>query len=314
MKTRNGIAKHWKLFVAITIFALVVWFSPPAMAKDLIALSIANQVNQAWINLANGVKEECKKLGYDVLLVDAEDKTAKQIADTEDALTKNPKILLLTGVDKGTARLIDIAKAKGIRTITLGRDYGGDVASFIGADNFTTGVMWVEWFENYSKGKEFKLILITGTPGAASSVAREEGANKTFPKYPNLKELARQSGYYRRDKTLPVAEDLVQRFPDAQGIMGWNDEVAMGALAAAKSQNRKLVITGGDGNLDALMAIKNGDLAMSLVYDLKGIGVKGVQFADMVIKGKTVSKIVYVDQIYVTKENVDKFLREWYNK
>jgi len=71
-----------------------------------------------------------------------------------------------------------------------------------------------------------------------------------------LKVLARQAGYYRRDKTLPVAEDLLQRHADVQGIIGWNDEVAMGALAAVKSQNRKgIAITGGDGNRDTCEAI-----------------------------------------------------------
>jgi len=173
MKTLKRITKHWKLFLVMTLFPLVLWLAPPAMAKDLIAASIANQINQAWINMANGIKHECKQLGYDLLLVDAEDKTAKQIADTEDALTKNPKVLLLTGVDKGTAQLIDMAKKKGIPTITLMRDYGGDVVSYIGVDNERIGEMIIEWYANYLKGRKSKVIIITGTPGAASSVDRE---------------------------------------------------------------------------------------------------------------------------------------------
>jgi len=64
--------------------------------------------------MAKGIKTESAKLGYDLLLIDAQDNTAKQISDTEDALTKGPKFLLLTGVDKGTAQLIDMAKKKGI--------------------------------------------------------------------------------------------------------------------------------------------------------------------------------------------------------
>jgi ABC-type sugar transport system substrate-binding protein len=37
--------------------------------------------------------------------------------------------------------------------------------------------------------------------------------NKTLPKYSNIV-VARQSGYYRREKTLPVVEDLLQRHSD----------------------------------------------------------------------------------------------------
>jgi ribose transport system substrate-binding protein len=133
--------------------------------------------------------------------------------------------------------------------------------------------MFTEYHAKLAGGKEWKLIAITGTPGAASSVDREKGFDATLPKFPNLKVLARQAGYYRRDKTLPVAEDLLQRHPDVQGIIGWNDEVAMGALAAVKSQNRKgIAITGGDGNRDTCEAILKGEVNASLMYDLKGIG------------------------------------------
>ena len=172
----------------LTLFLFAAFLIPSAGAaeKVLIAASIANQINQAWINMAQGIKEECAKMGFDLILVDAEDKTAKQISDTEDALTKNPKVLLLTGVDHGAAQVAEMAAKKGIPTINLGRNYGNAV-SFIGADNYTTGVMFTEYHVKRAAGKEYKLIAITGTPGAASSVAREKGLDATLPKHPNIK-------------------------------------------------------------------------------------------------------------------------------
>jgi ribose transport system substrate-binding protein len=301
------LAKSWKCLFTPLVFVFALGMVSSASAKDLIAASIANQINQAWINMANGIKSEAAKLGYDLLLVDAQDNTAKQISDTEDALTKNPKFLLLTGVDKGTAQLIDMAKKKGSPTITLMRDYGGDVVSFVGVDNVLVGEGIIEWYGKYLKGKASKVIIITGTPGAASSTDRETGVNKTLPKYPNIKEAARQSGYYRREKTLPVVEDLLQRHSDVEAVLGFNDEIAMGALAAAKAQKRKLVITGTDGNADALKAIGAGDITMSVVFDMVDMGRKGVQFADAVLKGKTVPKKYNMEMIFVTKENVSKY-------
>jgi ribose transport system substrate-binding protein len=297
--------------VGLMVLAFIVSFTTvgSAQQKILIAASVANQINQAWINMAKGIKEECQKMGFDLILIDAQDKTAKQIADTEDALAKNPNVLLLNGVDHGAAQLADMAQKKGIPCINLGRNYG-NATSFIGADNYTTGVMFTEFHAKMAAGKPYKFIAITGTPGAASSVAREKGMDEILPKYPYLKLVDRQAGYYRRDKTLPVAEDLLQRHKDLQGIMGWNDEVAMGALAAAMSQNRKgLIITGGDGNRDAVEAIAKGELTASLMYDLKGIGHLGVQMAAKLIKGEEVKKIIYVPQVWITKENVKQFLQ-----
>jgi ribose transport system substrate-binding protein len=298
----------WKGSMITALLALNAWFAPTASAADLIAASIANQINQAWINMGNGIKSECKKLGYDLLMIDAQDNTAKQISDTEDALTKGPKFLLLTGVDKGTAQLIDMAKKKGIPTITLMRDYGGDVVSFVGVDNVKVGEGIIDWYGKFIKGKQSKVIIITGTPGAASSTDRETGVNKTLPKYTNIKELSRQSGYYRREKTLPVVEDLLQRHSDVDAVLGFNDEIAMGALAAAKAQKRNLVITGTDGNADALKAIQGGDITMSLVFDMVDMGRKGVQFADMALKGKPVPKQHNMEMIFVTRDNVAKYI------
>jgi ribose transport system substrate-binding protein len=302
------------VWIAIVVAALVAWLAPPAVAKDLIAASMANQINQAWINMANGIKHEARQMGYDLLLVDAEDKTAKQIADTEDALTRKPKVLLLTGVDKGTAQLIDMAKKQNIPTITMMRDYGGDIASYIGVDNVKIGEMIVEWYGTYLKGRPSKVIIITGTPGAASSVDREKGVNATLKKYPNIIEVARQSGYYRRDRTLPVAEDLLQRHPDVEAVLGFNDEIAMGTLAAAKAQNRKLIITGTDGNADALKAIAAGDITMTVAWDFFQIGRKGVQFADMLVKGQAIPKHYMPEVLYVTRETADKVHATFYGK
>lgn len=304
---KGCIAKSWKGLITGVLVVFAVGFVSSAEARDLIAASIANQINQAWINMARGIKTECAKLGYDLLLIDAQDNTAKQISDTEDALTKSPKFLLLTGVDKGTAQLIDMAKKKGIPTITLMRDYGGDVVSFVGVDNVKVGEGIIDWYGKYLQGKPSKVIIITGTPGAASSTDRETGVNKTLPKYTNIKEVARQSGYYRREKTLPVVEDLLQRHSDVEAVLGFNDEIAMGTLAAAKAQKRKLVITGTDGNEDALKAIAAGDITMSLVFDMVDMGRKGVQFADMVLKKKPVPKRYDMEMIFVTKENVEKY-------
>ena len=307
---KKSVLVSWKWFLSIIVFVFLFGIFTSAMGEGLIVASIPNTMNQAWVNMAKGIELECAKLGYSFLLIDPKDNAAKQMSDTEDAITKKPKFLLFTGVDKGTATLIDMAKKKGIPTITLSRDYGGDVVAFAGEDNVALGEGIIKWYADYVKGAPSKIIVITGTPGSASSGDREKGVDNMLAKYPNIKEVARQSGYYRREKTLPVVEDLLQRHTDVQAILGFNDEIAMGALAAAKAQNRKLVITGIDGNDDALQAIAAGELTMSAVYDDVEMGRKGVQLADMALKGQTVPKKYIMHPDYVTKENVQKFLKK----
>ena len=115
------------LLVALMVLAFIVSFASTGLAqkKVLIAASLANQINQAWINMGKGIKDECQKMGYDLIVVDAEDKPAKQISDTEDALAKKPDVLLLNGVDSSAAQLADMAQKRGIPCIFLLWHSGG---------------------------------------------------------------------------------------------------------------------------------------------------------------------------------------------
>lgn len=295
---------------AATAFAaLLTVGAAQAQQKPIIAAVFANQTNQAWIATAEGVREEAAKRGYDVLLTDARDNIAKQLSDAEDAITRGAKFILLIGVDQGAAQIIRNANERKVPLLNIMRNYPGDVVSYVGVDNVRVGEAMIEWWAKQLNGRTAETMIITGTPGAASSVDREKGLDKELAKHANIKIVARQAGFYDRAKSLPVAENILQANPKAEAIIGFNDEIAMGALAAAKAQNRKLIITGTDGNKDALQAIKNGDLTMSLVFDLRQAGRLAVEVADNHLKGKPTEKRIDLPINFVTKENVDKFIR-----
>lgn len=280
-----------------------------AQQKPVLAAVIANQTNQAWIATAEGIRGEAAKRGYDLLLTDARDNIAKQLSDAEDAITRGAKFMLLIGVDQGAAQIIKNANEKKVPVINIMRNYPGQIVSYVGVDNVKVGEAMIEWWSKQLNGRTAETMIITGTPGAASSVDREKGVDALLKNHPNIKVVARQAGFYDRAKSLPVAENMLQANAKAEAIIGFNDEIAMGALAAAKAQNRKLVITGTDGNRDALQAIKNGELTMSIVFDLREAGRLAVEVADDHLKGKPVQNRIELPVNFVTKENVDKFIR-----
>ena len=280
-----------------------------AQQKPLLAAVIANQTNQAWIATAEGIRGEAVKRGYELLLTDARDNIAKQLSDAEDAITRGAKLMLLIGVDQGAAQIIKNANEKKVPVINIMRNYPGQIVSYVGVDNVKVGEAMIEWWAKHLNGRTAETMIITGTPGAASSVEREKGVDVLLKKHPNIKVVARQAGFYDRARSLPVAENMLQANVKAEAIIGFNDEIAMGALAAAKAQNRKLIITGTDGNRDALQAIKNGELTMSIVFDLREAGRLAVEVADDHLKGKPVRSHIELPVNFVTKENVDKFIR-----
>ncbi len=288
--------------------ALLLTTSTLFAAPPLIAFSVSTTSNPFYATMAQGVKDEAKVLGFDVIVLDAQNKIEKQVADVEDALTKNIKVLLINGVDDGAIPLALKALAKGIPVMALQRNLNqGNMTAFIGTNNVVLGEQLIHWYASTLGGRVSKVLILTGTPGAASSEDRIKGINATLPKYPNIQVLASQTGYYDRAKSLPVAENMLLRFPEAEAILCLNDEMAMGALAAASSMNKKVKITGMDANPDALKAVAEGKLYMTIALPPYDIGRIGVQFAKDVLDGKQVQAMKIMDVSFVTEQNVGQF-------
>lgn len=295
-----------KILLIAVLFLLFVprLFAAPA----LIAFSVSTSSNPFYATMVQGVKDEAAALGLDVIILDAQNKIEKQMADVEDALTKNIKVLLINGVDDGAINLAKKALGRGIPVMALQRNLGAaNMTAFIGTNNTVLGEQLIHWYAGTLGGKVSKVLILTGTPGAASSEDRIKGINTTLPKYPNIQVLASQTGYYDRARSLPVAENMLLRFPDAEAILCLNDEMAMGALAAASSMNRRIKITGMDANPDALKAVAEGKIFMTIALPPYDIGRIGVQFARDVLAGKQVPGTKIMDVNFVTEKNVGQF-------
>ena len=58
-----------------------------------------------------------------------------------------------------------------------------------------------------------------------------------------------------------VMQGILQRFPDIQGVYGYNDQSALGAIAAIKAAGKKgkIVVASRNGVDEAIVAIKKKD-------------------------------------------------------
>ena len=255
--------KGKRFFLAAVVFLMLI--GPAFAGPGLIAFSVSTTSNPFYATMAQGVKDEAAALGFEVIVLDAQNKIEKQVADVEDALTKNIKVLLINGVDDGAIPLAQKPMKLGIPVMALQRNLNpGNMTAFIGTNNVVLGEQLIHWYASTLGGKVSKVLILTGTPGAASSEDRIKGIKNTLPQYPNIQVLSQQTGYYDRAKSLPVAENLLLRFPEAEAILCLNDEMAMGALAAASSMNKKVKITGMDANPDALKAVAEGKIYMTI--------------------------------------------------
>jgi ribose transport system substrate-binding protein len=288
--------------IAITasLFALP---SAQAQTKPLIAFSVSGTTNPFYASMAQGVREEAAKQGLEALILDAQDKAEKQASDIEDARTRGVKALLINPVNNSVAPVVANVLKAGIPVFTVQRNLPDlKVTSHVGANNVLIGEKLIDWWAKSVGGKESKILIMTGTPGAASSEDRIVGIKNTLPKHANIKVLAMQTGYYDRARALPVAENMLQAHPDAEAILCLNDNMAMGVLAAAKGKPIKIV--GIDANPDAVQAVGQGQLTMTIALAPARFGALGTELAAKKLKGEAVPESILSEQIlFITKEN-----------
>jgi ribose transport system substrate-binding protein len=274
-----------------------------AQTKPLIAFSVSGTTNPFYASMAQGVREEAAKQGLEALILDAQDKAEKQASDIEDARTRGVKALLINPVNNSVAPVVNNVIKAGIPVFTVQRNLPDlKVTSHVGANNVLIGEKLIDWWAKSVGGKESKILIMTGTPGAASSEDRIVGIKNTLPKHANIKVLAMQTGYYDRARALPVAENMLQAHPDAEAILCLNDNMAMGVLAAAKGKAIKIV--GIDANPDAVQAVAQGQLTMTIALAPARFGALGTELAAKKLKGEAVPESILSEQIlFITKDN-----------
>jgi ribose transport system substrate-binding protein len=113
------------------------------------------------------------------------------------------------------------------------------------------------------------LVHISGLPGGSADWTRTLAVDLALKDYPNIKLLYRQAGHWVRDKSQTAMEAAIARFgKEITGVVGQNDDVAAGCLAALEGAGMTgLPICGSDGTAEALANVASGKM-LNTVMDI----------------------------------------------
>ncbi|AOZ91045.1 ribose ABC transporter substrate-binding protein RbsB [Paenibacillus crassostreae] len=283
---------------------------PPEWAKSnnndnldqiKIGLSISTLNNPFFVSLKDGVMNEANKLGMEVIVIDAQNDSAKQSNDVEDLMQQGVNSLLINPVDSSAiSTVVQTANSLGIPVIALDRSSEqGDVEALVASDNVKGGVMGAEYIVE-QLGKGAKVIELEGSPGASATRERGEGFHQIADT--QLDVIAKQSADFDRTKGLTVMENLLQGNPEVQAVFAHNDEMALGAIEAIQSSGKNIPVIGFDGNDDALDSIQAGKLTGTVAQQPELIGELSVQAAKDVLEGKNVESLIAAPLKLVVKE------------
>lgn len=292
------------LAMALMVIGLVTGCGKSSDSGDkksgTIGFSVSTQNNPFFVSLKNGIEEEAKALGLKVKIVDAQNDPAKQANDISDLLESGVSLLIINPVDSAAiSTSVEMANNKNIPVITVDRSADkGKVVAHIASDNVKGGEMAAQLIID-KVGNGAKVGELEGIPGASATRERGQGFHNVADKA--LTVSSKQSADFDRTKGLNVASNMLQANPDIQAIFAHNDEMALGAIQAAKSAGKNVFIVGFDGTADAEKAVQDGTLAATIAQQPELMGKIAVDTAAKVVKGETVEAKIPVELKVVTK-------------
>ncbi|HID16227.1 MAG TPA: ribose ABC transporter substrate-binding protein RbsB [Candidatus Atribacteria bacterium] len=297
-----------KLVILLVIGLMFTFtFTGLAFSKNYtLGLCLSTLNNPFFVTLKDGAQKAAEELGITLIVYDAQDDPAKQASEIEDLIQKKVDAILINPTD-ANAVVPSVLKANkaGIPVFTIDRSAAkGDVVCHIASDNVAGGKMAGEYL---AKLLDYKgnVVELVGIPGTSAARDRGKGFNEAMKKYKDIKIVARQTADFNRAKGMQVFENILQAQPDVQGVFAHNDEMVLGAIAAAEAAGKKdIIFVGFDAIDDAVKAVKEGKLAATVAQQPAEMGKLGVENAVKFLKGEELPKFIPVPLKLVTKENV----------
>jgi ribose transport system substrate-binding protein len=275
-------------------------------SKGTIGVSVPTVQGPFFTAMLYGIKDEAKKLGYKVEIMDAGGygNVDQQVTQMNNLTTKQVKAILVDPADPTVIKPA-IAQAKSSNVFVVGTgDPAPDADSNATASHCEIGKAMADGA---------KKLLPSG--GDMAILAGPPGANWTVDRLKCFKEAIKGSGINIKaektsepavDQGVTIASDFLQRYPNIDLLYGADDTVGVGAANAVKSANRcgKTKVLLAVLGKQAEQLLKDGCVNYVVAQQTVLIGRKGVQAADQLIRGQKAPGDLQVPLVPVTPDNV----------
>jgi inositol transport system substrate-binding protein len=169
-----------------------------------------------------------------------------------------------------------------------------NLTSYVGSPDVVGGEMAAKEIAEALGGKG-NILILEGPIGISAQIERKEGIYNVLSEYPDIKVLEEKTANWSRSEAMSVMENWIQVYgSDINGVIGQNDEMALGALNALKDKNMNVPIVGIDGIADAQTAVKNGEMVATIFQNAEEQGEKAIEVAIKAAKGEKVDELYEV--------------------
>ena len=287
--------------------------SGPQGSKTLqIAVIPKGTTHEFWKSIHAGAARAAREAGVEIFWKgpQKEDDRAQQITVVEDFISRGVDGIVLAPLDdRALVRPVADAVREGIPVVVIDSGLqGSDYASYVATDNYKGGVLAARRLGGLLDGKG-RIFLIRYQEGSASTEQREAGFLDTVTKeFPGLVLLVQdQYAGATTETAYQLAENLISRFPDVEGVFAPNESSTFGTLRALQESRLagKIVFVGFDSSPKLVQGLRDGDIQGLVIQNPVQMGYLGVKTIVAHLRGEPVEKIIDTGVVLATRDNMD---------
>lgn len=304
----------------VCILVISLFFAPVILAKSIVVgVSMYSLADKYPTYLQDSMdKFVASQSNLKFKYADANGDPAKMLNDVENFIDSKVDALIIMPTDQKIVKAIGLKARKAkipliVVTVKPNEEDMKYVASYVGSEEIKSGEMQGEFIVNSLNGKPAKAIILLGPLGLEAQIKRTEGNKKIFAQHPEIKVVAEQEAKWDRAKGMEVAENLLSAHRDANVILSNNDEMAIGALLAAKKlgfKDEDMLIVGIDATPDALAYLGNG-LDATVYQSASGQGRLSAEMAYKAVLGEEIPKYNWIPFELVTPEMKEQYINKY---
>jgi inositol transport system substrate-binding protein len=319
-----SLKKCFTMFVSmIVVLSLLAACAPKAATEEAadpsskikIGVTIANFNDTFLTYMTDGMKEYAATLGSDVEVtyVDAKEDTATQLSQVENFISQGMNAIVVVPVDTAaTDPITQAAKDAKTSLVYVNRlpaNLPDDVV-FVGSNSIDAGIFQMEYIAEKLGGKG-NVVIMMGKLDNEAAIQRTAGVEQVAAKYPDIKITKKDTANWSRPEGLTLMENWLSTGDQIDAVCSNNDDMALGAIQAIEAAGLlgKIIVGGTDATPDALEAMAEGKLDVTVFQDAAGQGGGAIKAAVGLARGETVETRVWIPYVLVTPDNYKDFMK-----
>lgn len=287
-----------------------------APAEEPIKIGFANfDVGNTWcVELAEGVKSAGDRDGLHVSIDYCSADAVKQVEVIENYITMGYDVIMLVAVDVAAVEEpLKRAQEAGIKVIASAIEttvYDVYVSAKEEDMGYEIGNACGIWL-NENKGGTGK-VAVLDYPELTQTLVREQAMLDSLKAACPGAEVVMQIRASTPEEGLNAGETILQKYPDIDAIIGYNDSGALGASAAVEASGRDVdsIFVGGiDATAEALEKINANNFYNASVDNAPfQNGEMLVDISKSLCAGEPVDKMIPVPLVLVDRTNIAEYM------